>query len=810
MGLASALSTSLTGLTAAETTIDVVGNNLANASTIGFKESKALFATQFLQTQALGSGPTDTTGGTNPRQIGLGAKVAEISPNFTQGTIQISSSPSDLAIQGDGFFIVQGNGGEQQYTRNGIFKTNSENQLVTSTGNRLLGYGVDDNFSLVTTGLEPLTIPLGSAAVAQATQNVTFQGTLSPTGDLASAAQIIQSAILGDGAYTAPATAAANAVAVAPSTGAITTAPSGVGPLGPGTYNYKIVFVDSTGHESEAGSFSTTLGAGGVGIDIDNIPTDSTGKYVGRRIYRTEVNPTATSTYYLDKDITDNTTTHLATSGFGVDTTNDATLITHTAMNTNTLTGNYSYYVTFVKSGVEESRPSPLIGPRNVSGNRIQLSGFPTPSGDYTGGQVRIYRNLSTDSSTFYHVADISATDTYVDNTPDSTLSNTATPGYRVLDLDGPKINTNTLLTNVLRRNGTTYDHPFTTGELSFTGRKGGRALTEKTLTVGATTTVQDLVDFVDQSLGIQSPADDPTNPIPVDSSGQPPGGSVTGGKIQFVSNNGTDSAVDISLSAFRLSSGSSGSTTPSLGFGVTQTAVGSGAVTDFITYDSLGIPLNVRVTVELESRSSSATVYRWYADSGDNKSTTGNNISVGTGLIKFDGAGSVFNVTNDKVSINRSGLASVSPLEFDLDFTGMSGLASSKNTLAASRQDGSAAGTLSSYLIGEDGLIRGNFSNGVSRTLGQIRLARFGNPQGLVQNGQNLFSTGANSGLPVEGNPGEQGIGTLVAGAVELSNSDIGQNLIELILASTQYRGNSRVITTTQQLLDELLNLRR
>src|SRR3954463_7424653 len=118
MGLQSALSTALTGMTAAETTIDVTGNNVANANTVGFKESHVSFATQFLQTQSIGSGPTDYRGGTLPPQRGLGAKVSEITPSFTQGTVQISANPLDLAIQGDGFFIVQGNQGEHLYTRN--------------------------------------------------------------------------------------------------------------------------------------------------------------------------------------------------------------------------------------------------------------------------------------------------------------------------------------------------------------------------------------------------------------------------------------------------------------------------------------------------------------------------------------------------------------------------------------------------------------------------------------------------------------------------------------------------------------------
>ena len=108
MGLSTAMTTALTGLQAAEAQIDVSGNNLANSQTVGFKASDVVFAKQFLRTLSHGSPPNDNTGGTNPRQIGMGVQVAEITPDFTQGTIEISSSPSDLAIQGDGFFIVEG------------------------------------------------------------------------------------------------------------------------------------------------------------------------------------------------------------------------------------------------------------------------------------------------------------------------------------------------------------------------------------------------------------------------------------------------------------------------------------------------------------------------------------------------------------------------------------------------------------------------------------------------------------------------------------------------------------------------------
>jgi flagellar hook protein FlgE len=148
--------------------------------------------------------------------------------------------------------------------------------------------------------------------------------------------------------------------------------------------------------------------------------------------------------------------------------------------------------------------------------------------------------------------------------------------------------------------------------------------------------------------------------------------------------------------------------------------------------------------------------------------------------------------------------------MEFALDFSQISGLSATKSTLSATRQDGFPPGKLTSYLINEDGKISGVFDNGTERDLGQIVLARFANPSGLEQRGQNLYSAAVNSGLPVVGRPGEQGIGTVVSGAVEQSNTDISKSLIDLISASTQYRGNARVITAAQQLLDELLNLRR
>lgn len=812
MGLASALSTALTGLTAAETTIDVVGNNLANTNTVGFKASQAAFATQFLQTRSLGAAPTTNSGGTNPRQVGLGTMVTSITPDFSQGTIEVSSSSTDLAIQGEGFFIVQATSGENLYTRNGIFKLNSESQLVTIAGNRLLGYTVDDQFEIQSTVLQALNIPLGAAAVAEATQNVYLEGALSPTGDLADTAEIIQTQVLGDAARAAPDADAAGTSAgfatvptiMAPGDFSL----SGGGSLDPaGTYRYRVVFANGpigsdfdTESTPSPASVEITMG-GNTQIAIDNIPIDATDTYTTRRIYRTDA--TGTGTFYFMAEIPDNVTTTWV---------DDGSIPPGDALDETVLTGNYSYYITFAQQpgpppAGEESRPTKLLGPVNVVNGRIQISDIPVPSGEWQ--YVRIYRNLA-DNENSFHFVDWIDTPTlqggWTDHFTDEQIRNSAT-----IDLDGPRIGYQTLLVDVLRRDGPNYLQVFQEGTLLFTGRKGGRSLATKEFTVTGTTTVQDLLTFMEESLGLQRPpGPDTNNPISYDGpTGESPGGSISDGRIRIVSNTGTANAISIGLSGLQLEVGGIQANI-NLPFSSVQTAKGESAVADFIAYDSLGIPISVRITATLEERTSTTTVYRWYADSPDNQALTGADIAVGTGLITFDGEGNFVSATNSTVSIERRNVASQSPLEFELDFTQLSGLAVENSNLAVSRQDGSAPGVLTSFIVGEDGRIRGVFSNGVTRDLGQIILARFANSAGLEQRGQNLFAAGINSGLPVMGRPNEQGLGEIIAGAVELSNTDIGGNLVDLILASTMYRGNTRVINTSQEMLDELLNITR
>src|SRR5262249_29210941 len=132
MALTSALFTGLSGLDVNQTRLNVVGNNIANANTTAFKSSPALFKPQFYVTDQGGAPATADFGGSNPSQRGLGATVASIEKNFDPGAIEPTGKPTDMAIEGDGFFIVQGS--EQRFTRDGSFSLNDQDQLVTSSG----------------------------------------------------------------------------------------------------------------------------------------------------------------------------------------------------------------------------------------------------------------------------------------------------------------------------------------------------------------------------------------------------------------------------------------------------------------------------------------------------------------------------------------------------------------------------------------------------------------------------------------------------------------------------------------------------
>lgn len=137
--MSQALYTSKTGIDAGQTHINVVANNVANINTTAYKTANVTFSTLFSRTLSNGSAATKTGGGTNPRQIGLGTQVSSITRNFENGSFQQTGLSSDLMISGNGYFIVQDGSGNQYFTRDGHFSLDSDGNLVTAAGYKVVG-----------------------------------------------------------------------------------------------------------------------------------------------------------------------------------------------------------------------------------------------------------------------------------------------------------------------------------------------------------------------------------------------------------------------------------------------------------------------------------------------------------------------------------------------------------------------------------------------------------------------------------------------------------------------------------------------
>jgi flagellar hook protein FlgE len=179
-----ALFTGSTGLQANSAALDVVGNNLANLNTTGYKTQRTLFKDLVYQTLSPGSAPTATTGGTNPAQNGFGVAVGSIDSLFAQGSVTPTGRNLDAAIQGRGFFVVS-NGETTAYSRAGSFAVDAAGFLIDpNTGYRvqrtgLVGESTPGQPGYQVSGSQDIRIPYGAGAQGLPTTSVTYQGNLS-------------------------------------------------------------------------------------------------------------------------------------------------------------------------------------------------------------------------------------------------------------------------------------------------------------------------------------------------------------------------------------------------------------------------------------------------------------------------------------------------------------------------------------------------------------------------------------------------------------------------------------------------------
>jgi flagellar hook protein FlgE len=227
--------------------------------------------------------------------------------------------------------------------------------------------------------------------------------------------------------------------------------------------------------------------------------------------------------------------------------------------------------------------------------------------------------------------------------------------------------------------------------------------------------------------------------------------------------------------------------------------ADGATVDTAFLMYDSLGNDHRVNLTF-----TKSATDNAWDWEATDE---SGN--SYGTGSIAFNENGQVTDPDQTlSVTLADPGGAS-NPIELNLDFSGVTQLAGN-TTVQTVEQDGLPLGSLDSFSIDDQGIITGIFSNGMSQKLGQIALATVPNPGGMQRLGNNMYSLSPNSGVATINTPSTGGAGKLASGYLEMSNVDLANEFANLVITQRGFQANSRIITTSDEMMQELLTLKR
>lgn len=237
------------------------------------------------------------------------------------------------------------------------------------------------------------------------------------------------------------------------------------------------------------------------------------------------------------------------------------------------------------------------------------------------------------------------------------------------------------------------------------------------------------------------------------------------------------------------------------------RTTVGATFRSAITVFDSLGDPITLTITF---TNSTSSGTWTWAASASDG--TTAN-----TGTVAFDGSGNLTSPASEP-TISITGISTgASDLSLTWDILNTAGATNGSITGYAANsvvnsltQDGFTAGSLRNLAVDSDGVITGLFTNGQTQQLYRLALASFTNPAGLTKLGRGVFAESAASGAPVPGTGNSGGFGSISSNSLELSNVDLAKEFVDMITAQRGFQANTRVITTVDDLLNEVVNLRR
>lgn len=663
----------VSGLKNHQTRMDVIGNNISNVNTAGFKGSRVVFQDMLSQTMQSASSPQGNRGGTNPQQVGLGVGIGSIDTIYSDGNVQATGKNTDLCISGNGFFIVS-DGANKIYSRAGAFEFDEEgNYVIPGSGLKVQGWMADANGNISSNG-EPtgIQIPKGQTIPASATDALTYTKNLSSDAAL-------------------PATKSAD--------------------FGP---NYVNLYATGDGLPAAGGPIMTVNEDGSVDevIVVDSsaggtksrIKITKTTNVDGSVVTKTEIlNDTRKSTYEAFDDAI--TALNGGGPGYGGG-VNDATDGFVTPLGTSITPGNGASTAT-------------------VNAYNVLKAAW-----DACNAQIATIKNLAnrTEAETLADLQSISTTA----NSSTSLLNTTISQLKKLQE----QVENDTGMTNK----------------------------------VAVNTELEDLLDSLES---LQTSLDD----------------TISKGKEAVAVHGHLESS------------------------GTTDTLTATRKSAQVIAYDSLGTAHTI--TGIFEKTGLNEWTFYPGAAKGDYKTQdptlkrytdTGWEITGGEYKITFDSAGAVSNVSGSPITFSPDGATKVS---ITPDFSKMTQYAGD-STATCTEKTGWAAGTLESVSIDTTGTIIGTFTNGQNRSLAQVAMAIFNNPPGLMKTGNSLYQESNNSGAAQICAPNSGGAGSLQASSLEMSNVDLSEEFSNMIITQRGFQANSKIITTSDEMIEILTNLKR
>jgi len=814
----------VSGLKNHQTRMDVIGNNISNVNTTGFKSSRVTFTDMLSQTLTGASAPNENVGGTNPKQIGLGSSVAAVDMLFTNGSVQSTGKNTDLCLSGDGLFVVKDSSGTY-YTRNGAFEFDADgNYVLPGNGMYVQGW-MAQNGSLNTSGeVGNIQIPSGKPMAAAASTRTAYSNNLN------SSVPIITEVTGGKSDLTKPEDGPASGTPQEPITLILSDGTEVV--VDHGTYTVGDTYPGTTAtvvHSNPGESVVVSKDNSPVTaylVDGQDISASEAGNgwSFGYETKHAPDSDTATTTKAITlTSLGGKTGAGISGTTYVVGEAYEGKLIS-TAGGSVTTNGDAAENIVWLyledgtKHDVTTTSATYNIGTDSYS--YTDSMGVPHTSKikGYTEGFIIDKMKVSSPSGTGATVTVGGIASHTMTGEGDSVKKTDKNEVTLTLDSGATvQVTTNGTISTVGKDYISVPDS--TTDHMSGAASKANRVV----LTLGDGTTVEDSSTGTDYKVGgaysytkngvtvnttiasfsIASKISAIQEDIKVDRVGETAMPTIDEIKMPF-SAASADEPVTV-----KMSDGSSYVQTS----GRYAEGWSMPVVTTITVYDTLGAAHDVTVyftktktdsingnewTVSVNPDGSGQTIIK----EPDGTETT---IAMPDATLSFKTTGA-YNSGDGTVEMTLTN-GSTADQKITLDLSAITQYSGS-NTIAG-KTDGNAAGTLSSVSIDSSGIITGTYSNGIKQAEAQVAVAQFNNASGLTKAGDSLYQVSNNSGDPNVKTAADLGV-KITPSALEMSNVDVANEFTDMIITQRGFQSNSKIITVSDEMLETVVNMKR